>query len=94
MSICKKVVITQEHINKGCSLCTHCPVALALKDAGLERPFVGTMSIQNQLATENVYYHYPKKIQWFVHNWDKHKKIKSTSFVLRRDDNVQKLIKI
>jgi len=36
-----KVKVTQEHIDKGRRCNAHCcPIALALSDAGLDRPFV------------------------------------------------------
>ena len=87
----KKITVTQEHIDKGISDCEKCPIALAMKDAGVNRPFVGVMSIRDY---NNNFFHYPKKVQWFRHRFDRHLSVKPISFILRRDDNVQQLIKI
>ena len=70
-----KIRVEQKHIDKGCPNSTHdCPVALAMKDAGLPNATVRSGWVSWLPEGSSVYKsaRTPKKVVLFMRNFDAH----------------------
>lgn len=78
------VKVTGKHIKKGKSSTQRCPVALALKDAGVKDPSVSYGGIFCYGANDqNVFVHPPRSVQRFIVAFDHKKKVKPFSFIFK-----------
>ena len=78
-----KINVTQKHIDKGESSATSCPIALALLDAGYDRPWVicNSISFRNK-QKEYVYISPTKKTNDFIDRFDDGLIVKPAIFTL------------
>jgi hypothetical protein len=73
-----KIQVTQEHINAGVrGSATSDPIALALKDAGWEKPYVNVFGLQNGQIKR---YPLPAGMWEFMYNFDNEKPVKPFEF--------------
>lgn len=80
------IQVTQEHIEKGVA-CSHtqCPIALAMKDAGIKEPMVRLYSISYVLEGRYFGTYCPKGLMRKIIKFDADGKIKPFSFHLNRN---------
>ena len=82
-----KIEVKQEHIDKGYrrSKCW-CPVALALRDAGLEQPSVNPLRIIYSRGLHTVGCEVPESAKQFILAFDVGECVKPFSFALEEID--------
>lgn len=82
-----KVTVTQKHIDDGevCN-CTSCPIALALRDEGVQAPIVDarTTSFFRNNGSWCKYY-LPPEARSFIHKFDNGIKVEPIEFELSLD---------
>ena len=68
-----KVEVTQAHIDKGGGTqpCFHCPIALAVKDAGIRDAAVHSQYIKYAFNGRVHFIHLPEKAMFFIQHFDK-----------------------
>ena len=80
-----KITVTQQHIDNGQKgSCTRDPIALALKDAGVEDPWVSPVRITFGLNRKNGA-PVPAEVLAFMRAFDNHEMVEPFEFELEGD---------
>ena len=84
----KKITITRHCIKAGkASSVAYCPVALALKAAGLNHVSVHPSYARFSNGAAELHVPLPEKIQRFIETYDVGDPVRPTSFILKRSLN-------
>lgn len=66
-----KISVTQAHIDNGVAgSCTHDPIALAMKEAGLEKPWVGVTYLCWRVNHRDYFIRVPDSVLEFMKAFD------------------------
>ena len=78
-----KITVTQEHIDNGDrGSCTHDPIALAMRNAGLEAPWVGPAGISWKIEHRNYFMQTPRIVLDFMLAFDNKQPVEPFEFSL------------
>ena len=76
-----KITVTQEHIDNGDrGSCTHDPIALAMKDAGLEKGWAGPSGISWKVGHKNYFAQTPRIVLDFMLAFDNKQPVEPFEF--------------
>ena len=76
-----KIAVTQQHIDNGDrGSCTHDPIALAMKDAGLEKPWAGPNGLSWKVEHRNYFVQTPRSVLDFMLAFDNGQPVGSFEF--------------
>ena len=78
-----KITVTQQHIDNGDrGSCTHDPIALAMKDAGLEKAWSGVFGLSWRQNHKDYFVQTPKSVVEFMVAFDNKQPVEPFEFSL------------
>jgi hypothetical protein len=83
MTINKKITITKTGIKRGDHYYNSCPVAIGLKSAGIERPYVCASEIHGIFEGKEFKINTPKTVTKWIRLYDRKQPVKPITFNLK-----------